>query len=63
LRCLDHRAVVHTGAATGAKVFDNAPGTFADLYFKVSGFTADLFKIRVGNKLDIQMPADLDQYR
>jgi len=62
LRCLYHRAVVHTGAAAGAKVFDNASSPFADFYFKITGFTADLFKIRVGNKLDIQMPADLDQY-
>jgi len=60
---LNHRAVIHTGAATGTKVFDNTPGPFADLYLKVSGFTTDFLYICIGNKLNVQMPADLDQYR
>jgi len=46
-------AVVHTGAAAGAKVFNNAPGTLADLYLKIPGFAADLFQVRVGNQLNV----------
>jgi hypothetical protein len=60
---LNDRAVVHTGAAAGTEVFDNAPGTFADLYFKVPGCATDLFQVCVGNQFNVQMPADLDQYR
>jgi len=60
---LNDRAVVHTGAAAGTEVFDNAPGAFADLYFKVPGCAADFFQVCVGNQFNVQMPADLDQYR
>jgi hypothetical protein len=33
----------------------------AELYLKISGFTTNLLNFRQGQKLDVKMPADLDQ--
>ena len=62
-RLLNHGAVFHTGAAPRAQIHVNASSAFSDLYLEVSGFAVNGFKIRIGDEFDIQMPADLDQYR
>jgi len=59
---LYHGAILNAGTASGAQVHFNASGAFSNLDFKISGFTVKGFKIRVCDKLDVQMPADLDQY-
>jgi len=61
--CLCYRAVLDAGAAAGAKVRVDASRLFLDLDFEVSGFAFDGFQIRVCDQLDVQMPADLDQFR
>jgi hypothetical protein len=60
---LNYRAVFNTRTTSGAQVHVNTSRTFADLYFKVTGFALDGFEIRIGDQLDVQVPADLDQYR
>ena len=62
-RLLDHRTILNAGPTSGAEVHFNASGAFSNLDFEISGFAIDGFEIRVGDKLDVQMPADLDQYR
>ena len=37
-------------------------GTFTDSYSKISRLTLDGFHIRQGDEVDVQMPADLDQF-
>lgn len=32
-----------------------------DFYLKISFFTADAFQLRIGEKVDVEVPADLDQ--
>jgi hypothetical protein len=59
---LDHRAVLDTGAAPGAEIHFDAAGTLFDFDLEVAGTPLDAFKIRVSDQLDVQMPADLDQY-
>ena len=59
---LDHRAIFHTGAASGAQVHFYAAGAFFDFYLEIARFTRDTLKICVCDQFDIQMPADLDQY-
>ena len=60
---LHNRAVFNTRTTTGAQIHIDAARPFSDLYFEVPRFTADFFKICIGNQLNVQMPADLDQYR
>jgi hypothetical protein len=60
---LYHRAVFNTGPAAGAAIFNNTARAFANFDFKISGGSFDGFQIRIGDQLNVQMPADLDQYR
>jgi hypothetical protein len=62
-RLLDHGAVFNTRTAACTKIHVDGSGAFSDFDFKITRFTSDGFEIRVGDKLDVQMPADLDQYR
>jgi hypothetical protein len=59
---LHHRAVIHACAASGAQIGIDGAGALAHFDFEFSGFAFYGFKIRIGDKLNIQMPADLDQY-
>ena len=59
---LNHRAVLHTGATTGAQIHFYAAGAFFDFDLEIARFARNAFKIRVGDQFDVQMPADLDQY-
>jgi hypothetical protein len=63
LNRLNNWTILNTCTASGAQVHVYASRTFADLYFKISGFTFNGFEIRIGDQLDVQVPADLDQYR
>jgi hypothetical protein len=60
---LNHRAVFHAGTTTGAQIHIDAAGAFFNFYLEIAGFALDAFKICVGDQFDVQMPADLDQYR
>jgi hypothetical protein len=57
------RAVFNANTAAGAQIHVDAPGPFPNLHLEVSGASRDRLKVRVSDELDIQMPADLDQFR
>jgi hypothetical protein len=59
---LGHRAVLHAGAASRAQIFDDAAGPFSDFYLEFTRGSFNGFNVRVGDKLDVQVPADLDQF-
>ncbi len=60
---LNHRAVFNTGSAPGAQIHPDAAGAFFDGDLEIAGLALDCFKIRVSDEFNVQMPADLDQYR
>ena len=62
-RVQDDGAIFHTGAASGAAIFDDGAGAFFDLDLEIPGRAFHAFKVRIGDQFDIQMPADLDQFR
>ena len=59
---LDYRAIFNTRTAAGAQVHFYASRTFADFDLEISGFAFDRFQICICDQLDVQVPADLDQY-
>jgi hypothetical protein len=59
---IDDRAVLHADAAPGAELRVDASGPLPDLHLEVTGGPFDGLDIGVGNKLYIEMPADLDQF-
>jgi hypothetical protein len=59
---LRDRAVFDAGPAAGASVFYNVTRALANLDLEIAGFAFNGFQIRVCDQLDIQVPADLDQY-
>ena len=58
-----HRTIFHTGATTRTQIHPDAAGAFSHLDFKIARNAINRLKIRIGNQFNIQMPADLDQYR
>jgi hypothetical protein len=58
-----HRAVFNTNATPGAQIHVDAPGPFPNLHFEIPRGSLHRLKIRIGDEFDIQMPADLDQFR
>jgi hypothetical protein len=60
---LNHRTVFNTGTATGAQIHFDAAGAFSDFNLEIAGVPLDAFKVRIGDQFNVQMPADLDQYR
>ena len=58
-----HRTVFHTGPAARTKIHFDAAGAFADLDLEIAGVSLNRFQICVSDQFDVQMPADLDQYR
>jgi hypothetical protein len=60
---LNHRAVFDAGATAGTQVHVDAAGALFDFYLEIAGLALDAFKICIGDQFDVQMPADLDQYR
>jgi len=56
------RAVFHTTAAPGTQIGVHTAGSFFYLDLKISRRTLDRFNICIGKYLDVEMPADLDQF-
>jgi hypothetical protein len=55
-------AVFNTRTTACTKIHVDGSCTFSDFDLEITGFAINGFKIRVCDKLDVQMPADLDQY-
>ncbi len=62
-RLICYRAVLYAQTTPRTQVHIDAACPFLDLYFEVTGRTLHGFQIGIGDKLDVQMPADLDQFR
>jgi hypothetical protein len=60
---LRNRAIFHTGTATRTQIHFDEAGAFADFDLEIAGISLNRFQICVGDQFDVQMPADLDQYR
>jgi hypothetical protein len=60
---LNHWAVFNAGTTAGAQVHVDAAGTLLHFNLEIARLALDAFKICVGDQFDVQMPADLDQYR
>jgi len=60
---LYHRTVINTGPAAGAAIFNNGARALAHFDFKIPWGSFHGLQIRIGDQLNVQMPADLDQYR
>jgi hypothetical protein len=56
------RAVFNTRTTACTKIHVDGSCAFSDFDFKITSFTIYGFEIRVCDKLNVQMPADLDQY-
>jgi hypothetical protein len=59
----NHRTIFNTSATTGAAVFDYGAGAFSDFDLEITRGPLDAFKVRVSDQFDVQVPADLDQFR
>ncbi len=62
LRLIHDRAVFDARPASGAQIHVDASGAFSYLHFEIARGAFNGFQIRVCDQLDVQMPADLDQY-
>jgi hypothetical protein len=60
---LNNRTVLYTCATSGASININGACPFIDFDFKISGLAFYRFKISICDQLNIQVPADLDQFR
>jgi hypothetical protein len=58
-----NRTVFNAVAASRAKVHVDAAGTFSNLYLEVPGRSFNGFQVCVCDNFNVQMPADLDQFR
>jgi hypothetical protein len=59
---LGYRAVLNAGAASRAQIFNDAASPFSDFYLEFTRGSFNGFNVRVGDELDVQVPADLDQF-
>jgi hypothetical protein len=59
---LNNRAVFNACATSGATINVNGACPFIDFDFKISGLAFHGFKISICDQLNIQVPADLDQF-
>jgi len=59
---IGYRTVLNANAAPGAEIHIDAARPFLDLHLEISRRSFHGFQIRVSDKFDIQMPADLDQF-
>ena len=57
------RTVLYATAASGAPFHVNTAGSFFDSDLEISWSALYGLNISIGNKLDVYMPADLDQFR
>jgi hypothetical protein len=60
---LNHRAIINAGAAARALVFYDAASAFANFNLEFTGFAFNGIQVCVSDQFNVQMPADLDQYR
>jgi hypothetical protein len=58
-----HGTIFNTCTASGATIFDDSAGPFFDFDFEISRGSFYTFKVRIGNQFNVQVPADLDQFR
>jgi hypothetical protein len=59
---IGHRTVDVTNAAGGTEFRVNVSGSLVDFDFEIAAFSFDADHVCVGDHLDVQMPADLDQF-
>ncbi len=59
---MGNRAVFNTAPASGTPVHIHTSCPFSDPDLEISRLAFNGFKIRIRDELDIQMPADLDQF-
>ena len=57
------RTILDATAAPGTAVHVNASSALLDFHFKIAGGPFHRFQVRVGDQFNVQMPADLDQFR
>jgi hypothetical protein len=57
-----YRAVFNANAAAGAQIHIDAPGPFPYFHPEISRASFNRLKIRISDELDVQVPADLDQF-
>ena len=60
---VNDRAIFNATTTSSTKIHVNTACTLSYSYLEISGFAFNRFKISVSDKLDIRMPADLDQFR
>jgi len=58
-----YRTILNAAPASCTKIHVDAACTFLDPDLEIPGRAFDRFKISIGDKFDIQVPADLDQFR
>ena len=63
INLLGHGAVFNAGPAARAPILSNIAGTFADFYLEIAWLAVDGFQVCVSDQFDVQVPADLDQFR
>jgi hypothetical protein len=59
----DHRAILNAGTASGATIFDDRAGPFFDFDLEIARGSLHAFQVCIGDQFDVQVPADLDQFR
>jgi hypothetical protein len=59
---LNNRAILYACAASGATINIDGACPFINFDFKISGLAFYRFKISICDQLNIQVPADLDQF-
>ena len=60
---IHHRTVFNAITAPRAKVHVDAASTLSNLYLEVPGRSFNGFQVCVCDNFNVQMPADLDQFR
>jgi len=60
---IGNRAVFNADPTSSTQIHIDTACSFFDLHLEVSRAALHGFQIRVGDKLYVQMPADLDQFR
>jgi len=56
-------AYLGTLATTGAFIQVDEAGFLVNFRRKITGFSVQFYQFRVGEQFDVEMPADLDQFR
>ena len=62
-RLICNGAVLNAAAAASTQIRVHTAGSFSHPDLKISGRTLDRFNVCIREYLDVEMPADLDQFR